>query len=160
MGCMRILTIPIGVVLGYLASALIVLVGLTITLVSQGPAFCYEGATWTASRDFCFVSLGVGLLAALVGGFVATRIGGRGALLFLVFLMIGLGSATALGVFRAPEAERFKDRPEARPDDFDWTKAAVWSETPPWCEWANLGVGVVGAVLGGSFALGRRGGKN
>jgi len=160
MGCLRILTIPIGVVLGYFVSALIVLIGLTITLVSQGPAFCYEGATWTASEKFCYISLGVGLLAALVGGFVATRIGGRGALVFLVIAMTSLGSATALGLFRAPDAERFKDRPAVRPDDFDWTKAAVWSETPPWCEWANLGVGVVGAVIGGSLALGRRGKKD
>ncbi|MFM7050657.1 MAG: hypothetical protein ACKOYN_00785 [Planctomycetota bacterium] len=156
MGCMRIFTVPIGAVLGYLASALIVLVGLTVVLLAAGPAFCYEGSTWTASQNFCFVSLGVGLVAALAGGFVATRFGGRGALVLLVLAMIGLGSATALGLFRAPEEERFKDRPAARPENFDWTKAAVWSETPPWCEWANLGVGLVGAVMGGSFALGRR----
>ena len=33
-------------------------------------------------------------------------------------------------------------------------EAAGWSETPNWCEWVNVGIGVVGAALGASVARG------
>ena len=156
MGCLRIIFVPLAVLAGYLVTALVVVGGLFAIMSGAGADFCYAGDTWRASDAFGAASLVVGFLAALAGGFVATRIGGRLALLALAALVALGGLATASGAFREADAIRFEGRPEKRPAEFDWQKAPMWSETPAWAECGNVVVGVVGVLVGGAGSLGRR----
>lgn len=156
MGCLRIIFIPLAVLAGYLVTGLVVVVGLFALMFGAGIDFCYAGDSWVASDAFSAASLVVGFVAALAGGFVATRIGGRLALLALAALIALVGLATASGALREADAIRFEGRPDTRPAEFDWTKAPSWSETPAWAEWGNLAVGVVGVLVGGAGSLGRR----
>ncbi len=156
MGCLRLIFVPLAVLAGYIVTGLVVLVGLFAILFGAGVEFAYAGDTWRASDAFSAASLVVGFVAALAGGFVATRVGGRLALLGLAAVVAIGGLVTATGLARETDAIRFEGRPETRPAELDWTKAPVWSETPVWAEWGNLAVGVVGVLVGGAGALGRR----
>lgn len=155
MGCLsKLVRIPAGLVLGFVVAAIMTFLGLGAVMTLAGPDFCYEGSSWVASRDFCITAFFVGLVASFTGGFVAMRIGGTGAIVFLCLFTALLGTAGALGITKPADEARFADRPETRPAELDIVKAAGWSETPNWCEWVNVGLGVVGAALGASVARG------
>jgi len=157
MGCLsRIVRIPAGVVLGYLVTAILTFLGLGAIMTLAGLDFCFEGSSWVASREFCFTTFFVGAVAAFTGGFVAMRIGGTGAIVILCLFTALLGTAGALGLTKPADEARFAGRPETRPTEIGLVEAARWSETPDWCEWANVGIGVVGAALGASVARGPR----
>ena len=155
MGCLsKLVRIPAGLVLGFVVAAIMTFLGLGAVMTLAGTDFCYEGSSWVASRDFCITAFFVGLVASFTGGFVAMRIGGTGAIVFLCLFTALLGTAGALGITKPADEARFADRPETRPAELGIVKAAGWSETPNWCEWVNVGIGVVGAALGASVARG------
>jgi hypothetical protein len=155
MGCLsRLVRIPVGVVLGYLVTMILIFLGLGAIMTLAGIDFCYEGNSWVASREFCVTTFFVGIVAAFAGGFVAMRIGGTGAIVILCLFVALLGTAGALGLTKPADDARFADRPETRPSELTMIEAAGWSETPNWCEWVNVGIGVVGTALGASVARG------
>jgi hypothetical protein len=155
MGCLsKLVRIPAGLVLGFVVTAIVTFLGLGAVMTLAGTDFCYEGSSWVASRDFCITAFFVGLVASFTGGFVAMRIGGTGAIVILCLFTALLGTAGALGITKPADEARFADRPETRPEELGIVEAAGWSETPNWCEWVNVGIGVVGAALGASVARG------
>ena len=134
MGCLsKLVRIPAGLVLGFVVAAIMTFLGLGAVMTLAGTDFCYEGSSWVASRDFCITAFLVGLVASFTGGFVAMRIGGTGAIVFLCLFTALLGTAGALCITKPADEARFADRPETRPAELGIVKAAGWSETPNWC---------------------------
>lgn len=156
LGCLGVLRVPIGAIIGYVTSVIAVGIGLAIVLSTQGAEFVFtaEGA-WTASERFVLATLGIAALAGLLGGFVSGKIGGRGGLFVLLCVLASLGGLDALGVLpRTATRAASPERPEPRPEKFDYQHIAAWTDWPSWYRWANVGSGVVGAALGGAFAVG------
>jgi hypothetical protein len=156
MGCIgALIRIPLATILGYLVFLVALFAGLTTIMVLAGQQFCFDGDSWVASEKFCVAALGVFGVAAFLGGFTAMRIGGTVAILLLCLVLGALGSLTALGVLGQAKEIRLKDRPEERPQELSPIQAAQWSETPKWCEWGNVGMGLAGIAVGGAVGKGR-----
>lgn len=155
MSCIGALVrIPLGTVLGYIVILAAMFAGLSAVMVFAGADFCFHADSWLASDRFCAAMLGVFALAAFFGGFTAMRIGGGGAIFFLLLLFGSVGCLTALDLLGQADEIRFKDRPEERPDDLGPVQAAQWSETPKWCEWGNVGIGIAGIAVGAAAGKG------
>lgn len=156
LGCLGALRVPIGAIVGYVASVIAVAVGLAIVLASQGAGFVFAtDDAWTAADRFVLATLGIAAVAGILGGFIAGRIGGRGGLFVLLCLVASLGSLDALGILpRTATRAAAPERPEPRPEKFDYQHIAAWTDWPAWYRWANVGSGVVGVALGGAFAVG------
>ncbi len=155
MGCLSALVrVPLGTILGYVVMLSLLFAGLSAVMVLAGTEFCFDGDSWIASEKFCVAALGVLAVAAFLGGFTAMRIGGAGAIFLLLIVFGAAGCVTAMDLLGQADEIRFKERPEERPDRLGPLQAAQWSETPTWCEWGNVGVGLAGIVVGS--AVGKR----
>ena len=90
----------------------------------------------------CFAA---SLIAAMIGGFVCSRISGPGALKVLAALLVVLGILLAL-----PALDPANDpRPLVRPPDTPRLIALTNSRQPPWAAMTFPFVGAIGVLIGG-----------
>lgn len=139
-------------VVGYIAMFLVVFVSLTAAYLIVGVERAFRPGVYEVSTLWVAISLVVGFGAALVGGWVAWRIGGRvlGPQL-LAGLVLVLGIAMAVPAITT-EAEA---GPVAeRPGDVGPMEAMQKAKMPLISLILNPLVGVVGVLVGGG-ALGR-----
>ena len=134
-----------GAVLGWVVMAACVfalMAGLWMLLGEDGS---FRPGSWEVTRAWTLGSVVIGLLAAVVGGFVCGKVAGddRGVLM-LVVLVVVLGVANAL--FQAPVAGA------VRPDGVAMLDAAGLAREPRWVSWLNPVLGLVGALLGARLA--------
>jgi hypothetical protein len=149
------LRIALGAIVGYIALGLLVPILLTITAIAMGPQRVYADASWQPSVAWCFASLGVGLVAAVVAGLVAALIAAsrRGAFV-LCSLVCVIGLSFAIFASATPPA----DAPP-RPVEMgfmDYLSSAAYSRVPKWVDWANVAVGVAGTLIGARLYVRRR----
>lgn len=154
---MKIFRPLFGAVLGYLTTALTVMVGMTVAAMTLGADRVFVGTTWQSSDLWNTLAIVLGAIAAFLGGIVATWWGGSkraGRLLAAIIIALGIvASAATVG------QSVMKD-PPARPAVMtfaDWGNSSKYSRQPVWFTVAMPIVGAVGVVLGMRFIARKKG---
>lgn len=139
-----------SVVLGYLAMALAVMVGLTVAYIALGPDRAFEPGAWDVSTVWIVLHIVVGFAAAVLGGWLARLVArGPGGPRVLASVVVVLGLALALAALLGDAAAV-----PARTGDVGAFEAMQVAQTPLWIMLLNPVVGALGVLLGGG-ALGR-----
>jgi hypothetical protein len=149
------LRIALGAIIGYIALGLLVPILLTITAIAMGPQRVYANASWQPSVTWCFASLGVGLVAAVVAGLVAalTAASRKGGFA-LCSLVCVFGLSFAMVTSATPPADA-PPRP-AEMGLMDYLSSAAYSRVPKWVDWANVAMGAAGTLIGARLYVRRR----
>ncbi|MBR9990055.1 MAG: hypothetical protein KFH98_09885 [Gemmatimonadetes bacterium] len=136
-----------AVLLGYVAMALTVFLGLSLAFVGLGPDRAFRPGVFEVSTLWVAVSVIVGFGAALAGGWVARRIARRATgprvLAGVVFV---LGAALALATLAGGGPEATGPRTEG----IGTFEAMQFAQTPFRVMLANPLIGALGVLLGGS----------
>ncbi len=134
-----------SVVVGYIAMALFIFLSFSLVYVAMGADRAYQPGTYEVSGLWMAVSLVLGLLGAVLGGWIclliAKSLRGPQILAAVVFV---LGLVTAFMYLGGPDA----DAPTVRDTAVGIFDAMQYSRTPNWINFANIVVGVVGVLLG------------
>ena len=135
----------LAVVAGYLTMAIAV-AALTLGLfVLLGPDRAFQPGTYEVTTVWVIACFAASLIAAMIGGFVCSRISGPGALKVLAALLVVLGILLAL-----PALDPANDpRPLVRPPDTPRLIALTNSRQPPWAALTFPFVGALGVLIGG-----------
>ena len=140
----------IGAVVGYICIGLLVAVLLTLAAIAMGPQRVYADASWQPSMAWCLASLCVGFAAAAIGSLVAALIAAsrRGGYAICALVCV-FGIASAILTDATPPADA-PPRP-AEMGAADYLQSAMYSRVPKWVDWANVAVGVAGALAGATL---------
>jgi len=140
MGCLRA---GLGVVVGYAAMFVLMFIVFTGAYVLLGADGAFKEGSFEPSMVWTALSLVVGFIVALLGGWVCTKIApSKGALMALIILIVALGGLQVVMMAMAED-------PGPRADDLSSMEAMMQAVTPVWVAVANLVIGVVGAYAGG-----------
>lgn len=141
-----------AVIVGYIVIAAVIMASFTVAfLYVLGVEGSYKPGTWDVSTTWVIMSLVVGLIAAVLGGVVCTRIAVRRspAPMVLAGLVVVLGIATAALRMNWQPPD---DRPEVPPADLANLDAPRFSNPSPLVDWANPFVGCIGVLIGTRLA--------
>jgi len=123
MGCLRT---GLGVVVGYAAMFVVMFIVFTGAFVLLGADGAFKEGSFEPSMVWIALSLVVGFVTALMGGWVCTKIApSQGALMAMA------------------------EDPGARTDELSSMEAMMQAVTPVWVAAANVVVGVLGVWAGG-----------
>ncbi len=99
----------IGVVAGYVAMAVLIFILFTVLYLILGADGAFQPGNYQASGTWLVLSFILGLIAAVVGGFVCVLIAkDKKAALWLAGLVLVLGLILAIPQFNVPEEEMNK----------------------------------------------------
>lgn len=147
---MRAVRVGLGVVLGYVAMAAVVFIGITVVWSILGGAGAFRSEGTEASTLWSVLNLASGLIAAIVGGLVATAVAKQtthlpALLLAGLVLVLGLGSA----IFQLESAPT--PMPEGKTvADLTFFEAGAVAKSPAWYNFTIPLIGAIGVVLGES----------
>lgn len=130
---------------GYLVMVLFVIVGMTVGYLALGEDRVFQPGVFDITPLWGGVVVGVGLLAAVVGGLVCAlvmRPGSKAPLGLAVFVLL-MGVVTA-GLVVVSD----RDAPGPRTEPVAVFEAANVAQQPTWTLIANPILGVVGTLLG------------
>lgn len=132
----------IGVaLLAYVVMFVGVFLLMTIAWMVIGADGAFAPGVWDISSTWIIASIFVGLVAAIPGGVIATRLGSGGqAVRILIGIVIVLGVASAIAASGTA--------PATRPDDVSMMDAVSNAVQPRWLAWLNPVLGVVGVLIG------------
>ena len=138
-------------VLGWVTMAIGVFALNFVMWMALGPDGAFLPESWDVSWGWSLGSIAIGLLAAIAGGLVCSRIAdGPWGVRLLVFIVVALGVWVALGNLEMTGLEGVADAdPGPRPDDVGMFEAMSTAQQPVWLTWLNPVIGAVGAILGG-----------
>ena len=112
----------------------------------MGDEGAFREGSYEASGTWIAVTFVLGLIAAVLNGFVCARIAPRPRPLYaLIGLVVVLGLIGAVGTM-------FAEDPGPRGDDVDNLEAMMNAVTPIWVAFVNPVIGVIGVLLGGRRA--------
>jgi hypothetical protein len=135
----------LAVVAGYFTMAIAVAVLSLGLFVLLGPDRAYEPGSYDVSTAWVIACFAASLVAAIIGGFVCSRIAGLGAVKVLAALVVVLGLLLAL-----PALNPANDpRPLVRQPDAPLLVTLSNSRQPPWAAMAFPVVGAIGVLIGG-----------
>ena len=138
-----------AVVVGYLVMFLLVFTLFTAAYLAMGTEAAFTPGTYEVSTLWVVISFVLGLVAALVGGYVCAAIARRGkAPLALAALVLGLGILFAIPVLTAPRESA------PRTGGVPNLEAMQNARTPGWVALLNPFVGAVGVLLGARLKRG------
>ena len=138
-----------AVVVGYLVMFLLVFTLFTAAYLAMGTEAAFTPGTYEVSTLWVVISFVLGLVAALVGGYVCAAIARRGkAPLALAALVLGLGLLFAIPMLTAPKASA------PRAGGVPNLEAMRNARTPGWVALLNPFVGAVGVLLGARLKRG------
>ena len=132
-----------AVVAAYVVIGVFVMVTFTIAYKQMGPDGAFRPGTYEVTLTWNLLSLVLGLIAAVLGGWVCVLIdegawAGRSLMILIVVLgMIDVAATIKKSQGTAPE----------RGDDVDNRTAMHHSRKPVWASVANIIVGVVGVAI-------------
>ena len=139
-----------GIVAGYVTMMVMVCGLMTLGWVAVGAEGAFEPGVFVTTPLWHAISIAVAVVAAVVGGRIARRLGGdRETVVGLAILVFVLGVAFAIPVVTADPALAMTPRP----DGLAMMDAVNQAQQPAWVAIANPIIGALGAILGG----GRRG---
>jgi hypothetical protein len=129
---------------GYLALFVTVFVTLTVAYLLMGADRAFQPGTYDVTLPWIVAYLAFSLLAAVVGGAVATRISTDPRVPgFLAGLVFVLGLISALQVYNAMQLPSLP-----RLSDVSSINAMMSARTPLWAMLLNPILGVVGVMIG------------
>lgn len=136
----------LGIIVGYIVMAVIVVSGLFIVYAVLGEDFAFKADTFKPSIMWILVMFVMGIIASVVGGMVCRMIGrSQGATLGIAAAILVLGAVNAV-VLMQREAPT-----EPRVPGMSASEAMGEARTPLWVLILNPLVGVAGVVLGGAM---------
>ncbi len=135
----------LGVIVGYIAMVVFIFMTFSAFYLAIGANGAYNPGTYDVSILWIAVSSLLGLVAAVIGGYICARISNdRGTATVLAGIVLGLGLAIAVWQAYAPVPER-----EVRTGNVSNYEAMQKSRQPVWLGFLNPLIGAVGIYLGG-----------
>ncbi len=138
----------LGVILGYVAMALIILVGMTVGAFVFGAERVFVGDSWQPSQLWNIFAITLSAIAAFFGGFVATWWGGR---TLSGYGLAGVVLAFGLLAMVTTMNREMPSNPPPRPIPMqlrDWGMTAQYATQPTWLLASTPIIGMVGVVIG------------
>lgn len=137
----------LAVVAGYAVMFIVVFVLLTAAYFALGTDGAFKEGSFEPSTPWVIIMFLVGLLAAIVGGFVCTKIAPRtGPLYGLIAVIVLLGLVSVGGSMAVED-------PGPRSSDLSSMEAMMSAVTPIWVNVGNIIVGIFGTLFGGRMGL-------
>ena len=134
-----------AIVLGYVVMLVAVIGIFTAAYPMFGVDKLFEPGTYQAARGWIALSFGVGLVAAMAGGWICARIApATQAPLWLAGIVVILGGLMAIPVVMRADAIRGG----ARPAYVTMANAMKHAEQPVWVALLNPIVGALGILIG------------
>jgi hypothetical protein len=143
----------IGVVVGYVTMAVFIFVTFTVVYLLMGTDGAFEPGSYEVSSLWILASIGLGLIAAVLGGFVCaviTRQPRAPVILAVVVLVLGV----TLVIPTLGGSGETRSAP--RPADVDAMEAMRIADQPPWVSLLNPLIGAVGVLLGARLRRNRQ----
>jgi hypothetical protein len=134
-----------GVVVGYLAMAVLVFLAFTGLYLLLGAEGTFKPGTYDVTGQWIAATLAVNVVAALLGGLVSVSVGKSvKSATILSSAVLVLGLVTALMTLNRTETESSPARTEA----VGTLHAAQNAREPTWIGFSNPLIGAVGILLG------------
>lgn len=133
----------IGVVVGYIATAILVIACFTALQLGLGTERVFKPGLYEPTMLFNITALGVSLVAAILGGFICVLISRSSK---AVYALAGL--FLVLGLFSAVLNNRKPD-PGPRIGNITPMEAAEKNRQPDWYAFTIPFLGAVGVIIGG-----------
>lgn len=140
-----------GVIAGYLTMFVGVFVLFSLAWMALGAEGAFQTGSWDVSAAWIGLSIVIGFLAAVAGGYVCGVIAKnpRGAQALVVVVLV-LGLLMALPVLFGGGIEV----PGARPDSVGMFEAMQQAQQPGWIALLNPLLGALGVVIGARVTSG------
>ncbi len=142
----------LSVIAGYLSLAITAFLGVMLAWAVLGASAAFEEGSTTASVPWSLINCAFGLLAGVVGGWVASRIGKHPGnvpvkALSVLVLVLGLGLAVAqLG-------KEVEPLPAGKSSaELTFMEAGDVAISPDWYNFTIPFIGVAGVLVGGGLA--------
>jgi hypothetical protein len=135
-----------GVILGYIVMALLIFLTFSAAYLLMGANSAFKSGTYEVSGFWVAVSFALGLIAAVVGGYVCASVArGSRAPLALAVLVLVVGLLAAI-----PELRAANDGGAlaARPNEVSNMEAMQNAVQPIWIALLNPFVGAAGVLIG------------
>ena len=157
---MKFFRILFGVVLGYVAVALMVSIGMKLGAFLLGADQAFVADSWVRSNVWNVFALVLSVICAFFGGFTAAWWGGRSASGYgLAVVILVLGSLLIV-----IDKNRVIDlNPPPRPTTIslsDWAMTGKYARSPLWLAVSSMSLQVVGVVAGTRYLNRRKGRLN
>ncbi len=139
----------LAVVLGYLATIVVVFVGLTIAYAIMGADGAFEPATFEITMPWIITMFIVNIAAAIFGGIVCAKASNhskRAVQGFMILVLI-LGLGLAFAVINAPQDATLS----VREPDIKMSDAMMNAKKPTWILFADPFIGAIGIMLGATL---------
>ena len=142
-----------GVVIGYLAMAMLVIVSMIAAQWLLGRDFVLEKDSLVPSAKWCWLQLALGAISAILGGFVAAKIGRQHfVVLWLAGLCFVFGLINAAATIFVPALLLPADQV---PADMTLAELTPYIKQPGWFAIILAFLGPVGILIGGLGVSGR-----
>ena len=133
-----------GVIVGYIVMALLVFLTFSGAYLAMGAGQAFKPGSFNVSLRWIAVSLVLGLIAAIVGGFICALIAkSTRAAQVLAGIVLLLGIIVAI-----PALTRVDTRPIVRPREVSNIQAMQNARTPKWFAILNPIVSTIGVLVG------------
>ena len=136
----------LGAVVGYVVYFFCVFLLFTGLSVALGPDRLFLPGNYEPSALWIIGALSIGLIAAVIGGYVAALIGKSGAVRIMAGLVVLIGVIVFVGLFRE------NIPPEPRTVDLPIMEAMFKAREPLWVAAVNPLLLVIGVFAGGALA--------
>jgi small-conductance mechanosensitive channel len=137
----------LAAIVGYVLLAVVLMVLLFGAYFAVGVERSFQPASYEPSTLWLALMFASGLVAAILGGFVATKIGGpRGVRIFLGLIVAMAALEVAMRIGKANE------EPEVRGADVSAMDAAMKASPPLWVTLVNPVIGIAGVLVGARMA--------
>ena len=132
-----------GVVLGYVVMVAAVMVTFTIVYMAMSADRAFQPGSYNVTGLWLAASTILSLAAAILGGWVAVRIGkSTRAAVYLAIAVVVIGVVFALPTLNAPRSD------EVRTGDIGNTEAMMKAQQPPAVTILNPVIGAIGVMIG------------
>lgn len=134
-----------AIALGYVVMFVFVFVTFTVAYIAMGTEGAFQPESYDVSGLWIAASIGLGLVAAVIGGFVAAVVARspKGPRYLAAFVLI-IGLAMAV-----PALTESESAPEIRTGDVGNMEAMQGAHQPTWMVILNPFLGAFGALIGG-----------
>jgi cytochrome bd-type quinol oxidase subunit 2 len=135
-----------AVVLGYVIMMVFVFATFSAAYLAMGTEGSFKPDSYDVSTLWVALSIGLGLVAAILGGWVAAAVarGPKGSHVLAVVVFV-VGIVMALPAVTSPP----EDRQEVRGAEVGNLEAMQYAKQPTWMLLFNPVLGAVGALVGG-----------
>ncbi len=133
----------LAAIAGYIVMALVLFAAMTVSWMGFGVDGAFQPGSWEVTGGWIAVSIVVGLVAAVVGGYTCKWIGRTERA-----VQILLGIVVVLGLLTIVSEMAIEKVASGRPDEVPMFEAMANGIQPGWLTWLNPILGVVGVLYG------------